>query len=41
MRIIAGEYGGRPLHGLVEQDTRPTSDNIKETMFNLIGPYFE
>lgn len=41
MRIIAGEYGGRPLNGLVGEDTRPTSDNIKETMFNFIGPYFE
>lgn len=41
MRIIAGEYGGRPLKGLVGEDTRPTSDNIKETIFNLIGPYFD
>lgn len=41
MRIIAGEYGGRPLKGTVSDETRPTTDKIKESMFNLIGPYFD
>lgn len=41
MRIIAGEYGGRPLKATVSEETRPTSDKIKESMFNLFGPYFD
>ena len=41
MRIIAGKYGGRPLKSEVSDETRPTSDQIKESVFNLIGPYFE
>ena len=40
MRIIAGEYGGRPLASLPGTNTRPTGDKLKETMFNIIGPYF-
>ena len=40
MRIIAGEYGGRPLASLPGTNTRPTGDKLKETLFNLIGPYF-
>lgn len=38
MRIIAGELRSRRLqapHGL---DTRPTSDRLRETLFNVIGP---
>lgn len=41
MRIISGEYGGRPLKASVSDETRPTTDKIKESMFNLIGPYFD
>lgn len=40
MRIIAGEYGGRPLESLPGDNTRPTGDKLKETLFNIIGPYF-
>lgn len=40
MRIIAGEYGGRPLESLPGNNTRPTGDKLKETLFNIIGPYF-
>lgn len=40
MRVIAGNYGGRPLKSLPGEGTRPTGDKIKETMFNIIGPYF-
>ncbi len=40
MRIIAGEYGGRPLESLPGDHTRPTGDKLKETLFNIIGPYF-
>lgn len=41
MRIIAGKYGGRPLKASVSNTTRPTSDKIKESMFNLFGPFFD
>lgn len=40
MRIISGTYGGRPLESLSGETTRPTGDKIKETLFNMIGPYF-
>lgn len=40
MRIISGKYGGRPLESLPGDFTRPTGDKLKETLFNLIGPYF-
>lgn len=40
MRIIAGTYGGRPLKSLSGDNTRPTGDKLKETLFNIIGPYF-
>ena len=41
MRIVAGEYGGRRLKAVPGMKTRPTTDKVKEAMFNIIGPYFE
>lgn len=41
MRVIAGTYGGRPLKSLEGENTRPTGDKLKETIFNIIGPYFK
>lgn len=41
MRVISGMYGGRPLKSLTGSNTRPTGDKLKETLFNLIGPYFQ
>ncbi|WP_419894096.1 16S rRNA (guanine(966)-N(2))-methyltransferase RsmD [Ligilactobacillus salivarius] len=41
MRIVAGEYGGRRLKAVSGMKTRPTTDKVKEAMFNIIGPYFE
>ena len=41
MRIIAGEFGGRRLKAVPGMKTRPTTDKIKESMFNIIGPYFD
>ncbi|KRL07667.1 16S rRNA (guanine(966)-N(2))-methyltransferase RsmD [Liquorilactobacillus hordei] len=41
MRIIAGSYGGRRLKAVPGMKTRPTTDKVKESMFNIIGPYFE
>lgn len=40
MRVISGEYGGRPLKAVPGNNTRPTTDKVKESVFNLIGPYF-
>ncbi len=40
MRIIAGSRRGIPLKSLPGTGTRPTSDKVKESIFNMIGPYF-
>src|ERR1700680_4441492 len=36
MRVIAGKYRGRPLRSLHGKDTRPTSDRLRETLFNVL-----
>ncbi|USS90925.1 16S rRNA (guanine(966)-N(2))-methyltransferase RsmD [Fructilactobacillus carniphilus] len=41
MRIIAGTYGGRKLHPVPGNKTRPTTDKVRESIFNMIGPYFQ
>ncbi|MDK6804445.1 16S rRNA (guanine(966)-N(2))-methyltransferase RsmD [Aerococcus sp. UMB7834] len=41
MRVIAGEMGGQRLKAVPGKNTRPTTDKIKESMFNRIGPYFD
>lgn len=41
MRVISGEYGGRRLKALDGDNTRPTTDKVKESIFNMIGPYFD
>lgn len=41
MRVVAGEYGGRRLKAVPGMKTRPTTDKVKEAMFNIIGPYLE
>lgn len=41
MRVISGECKGRPLKAVPGQSTRPTTDKIKESLFNIIGPYFD
>ncbi len=38
MRIIAGEARRLPLRTLPGRDTRPTTDRIKETLFNILNP---
>lgn len=40
MRIIAGDRKGLPLKSLKGASTRPTSDKVKESVFNMIGPFF-
>jgi len=41
MRIVAGDFGGRRLKAVPGMATRPTTDKVKEAMFNIIGPYFD
>ena len=36
MRVIAGQYRSRPLKSLPGMDTRPTSDRLRETLFNVL-----
>ena len=37
MRVIAGKAGSIPLKCLEGINTRPTTDRIKETLFNMIS----
>lgn len=41
MRIIAGEYKGRNLKSPPSMQVRPTSDRLRETLFNVIAPQIE
>ena len=41
MRIIAGAYKGRNLKSPPSLDVRPTSDRLRETLFNVIAPFIE
>ncbi|OZM58485.1 16S rRNA (guanine(966)-N(2))-methyltransferase RsmD [Lottiidibacillus patelloidae] len=40
MRVISGECKGRPLKAVPGTSTRPTTDKVKESIFNMIGPFF-
>jgi 16S rRNA (guanine966-N2)-methyltransferase len=37
MRVIAGSYGGRPLKAPKGENTRPTSDRVREALFSILG----
>lgn len=37
MRIIAGEFRSRALRSLAGRRTRPTSDRLRETLFNVLS----
>lgn len=39
MRVIAGTARSLPLKTPKGMDTRPTTDRIKETLFNILQPY--
>jgi 16S rRNA (guanine(966)-N(2))-methyltransferase RsmD len=41
MRIIAGKYRGRRLKSPPSFATRPTSDRLRETLFNVLTPSIE
>src|SRR5579863_5729618 len=38
MRVIAGKYRSRTLRSLKGQALRPSSDRLRETLFNILGP---
>jgi 16S rRNA (guanine966-N2)-methyltransferase len=38
MRIIGGSLRSRRLKGTPSSDIRPTSDKLRETLFNVLGP---
>lgn len=38
MRIISGEFRGRTVKGPAGTKTRPTSDRLRETLFNILAP---
>ena len=41
MRVIAGTYRSRPLVAPRGMQTRPTSDRLRETLFNILAPRIE
>jgi 16S rRNA (guanine966-N2)-methyltransferase len=41
MRVIAGKFRSRPLQGPGALRLRPTSDRLRETLFNVLGPSLE
>ncbi len=38
MRIVGGVWGGRRLAAPRTNDTRPTSDRVREALFSILGP---
>lgn len=38
MRVISGLYRGRVLKSPIDNKTRPTSDRLRETLFNVLAP---
>jgi 16S rRNA (guanine966-N2)-methyltransferase len=38
MRVIAGTARSLPLKTIETMDTRPTTDRVKETLFNMLNP---
>jgi len=41
VRVVSGTCKGRPLKAVPGNTTRPTTDKVKEALFNMIGPYFD
>ncbi|WP_295874971.1 16S rRNA (guanine(966)-N(2))-methyltransferase RsmD [uncultured Zhongshania sp.] len=39
LRIIGGQWRSRKLHFQAAEGLRPTSDRIRETLFNWLGPH--
>ena len=40
MRVIAGTYKGHRIQAVPNKLTRPTTDKVKEALFQMIGPFF-
>ncbi len=38
MRIVAGSHGGRVLRAPAGAKTRPTSEKVRQALFNILGP---
>jgi 16S rRNA (guanine966-N2)-methyltransferase len=38
MRVIAGEFRSRRLKSIPGNDTRPTPDRLRESLFDILGP---
>src|SRR5579862_1861960 len=38
MRIISGTHRGHTIYAPKGHDTRPTSDRVRENVFNILGP---
>ncbi|WP_256761472.1 16S rRNA (guanine(966)-N(2))-methyltransferase RsmD [Cohnella sp. WQ 127256] len=41
LRVISGQAKGHPLKAVPGNNTRPTTDKVKESLFSIIGPYFD
>lgn len=41
MRVISGKLKGRRLKGFKAEHIRPTTDRVKESVFNILGPSLE
>jgi len=41
VRIIAGTRRGHTIHAPKGRDTRPTSDRVRENIFNIVAPWVE
>lgn len=41
MRVISGQFKGHPFKPVPNRLTRPTTDKVKEALFQIIGPFFE
>ncbi|WP_067728268.1 16S rRNA (guanine(966)-N(2))-methyltransferase RsmD [Oceanobacillus damuensis] len=41
MRVIAGNLKGRQLKAVPGKSTRPTTDKVKESVFQVMGPFFD
>ena len=41
MRIVAGKFRSRQIKSLKGRELRPTSDRLRETLFNVLSPVIE
>jgi len=40
MRIVAGKFRGKKLHSPETDEIRPTSDRVRESLFNILANHF-